>query len=284
MVAPGSIKQSALFLKAGSNATGLPDKIRDRLAAAGVEALLLDHNRTAGPDYYSEPLQQCDVVIVLGGDGTILSAARAAGPLGIPVLGINLGTLGFLAEFEIDEWEPAIDMLLEGRLRVSARSMVNCQVDGQQRGVALNDVVITKSALSRMAGMELTVNGAPVSRFRADGLIISTPVGSTAYNLSAGGPIVQPGLDVLTITPICPHQLNLRPLVVPIESEIKVRIDDATEDCYLTLDGQLGWPAEPGSEIVIEPAPKPLILLEDPEQKFYETLKRKLGWGEHRAD
>ncbi|XP_060085386.1 NAD kinase-like [Ylistrum balloti] len=224
-------------------------------------------------------MQTSDLVLVLGGDGTFLSAARLAAPLGKPVLGINLGTLGFLAEYERNEWEAALQNLLSGQMTIEPRMMVTCTLNGELQGWALNDIVLNKSALARMIEMQLMIASKPVAHFRADGLILSTPVGSTAYNLSAGGPIIQPATDVLAITPICPHQLNFRPLVVAPKNTIEVCIKESAEDCLITLDGQVGYHVPKGGVIRVEQAPKPLWLVSGQDRRFFEILTQKLGWG-----
>lgn len=236
------------------------------------------YNSLQGSD---EPLPQA--LVVLGGDGTLLKAARYAAPRGIPVMGINMGGLGFLAEFEKEEYERALLQLLQGELEPEPRMMVRCWRNGKEEGVALNDVVITKAALARMIQLEITVNDDPIATIRADGIIVSTPVGSTAYNLSVGGAIVDPTMELLLLAPICPHQLNFRPLALPPQSRIALRVLPGSGETYLTLDGQVGHPIQNNELITVERAPFSLWLLTDPRKSFYTILKKKLGWGSHRA-
>ncbi|RMF14167.1 MAG: NAD(+)/NADH kinase [Candidatus Dadabacteria bacterium] len=254
--------------------TELVRSVADALADRGT-----DVQRVWSERGVSFELDGADLVLVLGGDGTFLAAARAAAPAGVPVLGINLGSLGFLAEYEREEWPEAINDLYAGRVRRERRLMLDCALDGADCGWVLNDVVIAKTALARMITLDLSIDDQPVTRLRADGLIIGTPVGSTAYNLSAGGPIVQPSTDVITITPICPHQLNLRPLVVPAQARIRVDLAEPVEDAYLTLDGQIGQPLSQACTITVSAAARPLELVAAAHRRFYAILSSKLGWG-----
>ncbi len=190
-----------------------------------------------------QPGEPCDLVVVLGGDGTLLSVARTVGPEAL-ILGVNLGNLGFLTEISRGELYPSLVQVLAGRFRVEERALSDVDLQRDGGGVlryrVLNDAVITKSALARIIELTLRIDGHLISRFRADGLIISTPTGSTAYNLSAGGPILSPLLPVAVLTPICPHALSLRPIVVPDTGCIEVTLETQREEVYLTLDGQEG--------------------------------------------
>ena len=226
----------------------------------------------------------CDLIVVLGGDGTLLAVARrhAGGP---PILGVNLGRLGFLTEIPREELYPTLVEVLAGNFESEPRSLFEVtleRADGRsQTYLALNDAVIAKTALSRIIELELTVDGRPVSRYRADGLVVSTPTGSTAYNLSAGGPILHPLLPVAVLTPICPHTLTLRPIVVPDASVIEVTLRTPRESVYLTVDGQEGDTLAHGDRVRIRRhgAQVRLVRAGAP-RSIYEGLRSKLHWGE----
>ena len=231
-----------------------------------------------------DPGGACDLVVVLGGDGTILSVARryAGGP---PILGVNLGHLGYLTEVPRDELYPALLEILAGRFGIEERSLLEVRLERAAGGgldyLALNDAVLAKTALSRIIELELTVDGRYVSRYRSDGLVISTPTGSTAYNLSAGGPILHPQLPVAVLTPICPHTLTLRPLVVPDTSVIEIRLVTPAESVFLTVDGQEGEEMSHGDLVRIRRHPRSVGLLRTAEPRsIFEGLRGKLHWGE----
>ncbi len=230
------------------------------------------------------PDSACDLIVVLGGDGTLLSVARrhAGGP---PLLGVNLGRLGFLTEIARDQLYPTLVDVLAGDFEVEPRSLFEValeRADGRvQRYLALNDAVITKTALARIIELRLTVDGRPVSTYRADGLVVSTPTGSTAYNLSAGGPILHPLLPVAVLTPICPHTLTLRPLVVPDTSVIEVALETPRESVYLTVDGQEGDSMRQGDRVRISRHARPARLVRTgAPRSIFEGLRSKLHWGE----
>jgi NAD+ kinase len=223
-----------------------------------------------------------DLVVVLGGDGTLLSVARAL-PRPTPILGVNMGSLGFLTEINRSELYPTLVRVLAGNYALEERSLLRVEL---VRAAAepsvyrvLNDAVIGKSALSRIIELTLAVDGTLVGRFRADGLIISTPTGSTAYNLSSGGPILFPQLPVSVITPICPHTLSLRPLVVPDTSAIEVTLQTEREEVYLTLDGQEGAPLSHQDRVRIRRSDTVVRLVKAASRTFYESLRGKLRWG-----
>lgn len=225
-----------------------------------------------------------DLVVVLGGDGTLLSVARnQAGAA--PILGVNMGTLGFLTEVNRTELFPALVRVLAGEYELLERSLLQVSLvraSGPQNGAfsVLNDVVVNKSALARMIRMSVHVDGRPIAVYRADGLIVSTPTGSTAYNLSAGGPIIEPSLGVAVLTPICPHTLSMRPIVVPDQSVIEITLESPEEEVFLTLDGQEGLSLGHGDRVRIEVAKEPVRLIKVVERTFYDSLREKLGWGE----
>jgi NAD+ kinase len=225
-----------------------------------------------------------DLLLVLGGDGTLLAAARVAAPRGIPILPINMGSLGFLTSFMLEELYPALEDILAGRLTISERVMLHAEL---QRGdkildkqTVLNEVVINKGALARMIELELSIDKDFVCRYRADGLIVASPTGSTAYSLSAGGPIVHPSVESFIITPICPHTLSDRPVVVGDTSIIEVKLSAGTESVFLTLDGQKGIPLQATDRVRISRAQQLLKLIQTPNKSYFEILRNKLKWGE----
>src|SRR5260221_3312203 len=228
--------------------------------------------------------RECDLILVLGGDGTLIAAAREAAPLGIPVLPINLGSLGFLTSFTLEELYPALEETLAGHREASERMMLTESLvrDGKvvESQRVLNEAVITKGALARMIELELLIDGDFVCRYRADGLIVATPTGSTAYSVSAGGPIVHPAVESFVITPICAHTLSDRPLVVRDSSSIELNLSGNTESVFLTLDGQRGIPLQPTDIVRISRAKELLKLIQPPRKSYFEILRGKLKWGE----
>jgi len=226
---------------------------------------------------------QVDLLIVLGGDGTLLSMARAVGDLGVPILGVNLGGLGFLTATTLEEMLPALEavrvgaMAIEERMVLGARLIRNGQTVGEYS--ALNDVVITKSAMSRIVDLSVSVGGRHATAYRADGLIISTPTGSTAYNLSTGGPILFPTMDAVVLTPIAPHTLSNRPIVIPASERIEVTLLD-DQDVMLTMDGQVGVPLRERDTVEVQKAAARIRLLRFPQKDFFSVLRTKLKWGE----
>lgn len=228
--------------------------------------------------------EQAEVLLVLGGDGTLLAAARVAAARGIPILPINLGGLGFLTSFTLDELYPALEQTLAGRSSMSDRVMLHVALERSgavvERQEVLNDAVVNKSAMARMIELELSIDKAFVCRYRADGLVVSTPTGSTAYSLSAGGPIVHPSVEAIIITPICPHTLTDRPVVVRDSSCIDVRLAEDVESVFLTLDGQKGIPMQVDDRVRITRSQQCLRLIQPPQKSYFEILRNKLKWGE----
>jgi len=224
-----------------------------------------------------------DLVLVLGGDGTMIATARLMGDEEVPVLGVNYGGLGYLTEFRIEELYDALEMILAGNYRLDKRVMLAVEL---QRGAeivtrnrVLNDVVINKSALARIIEIEAYLNRQYVSSFRADGLIVSTPTGSTAYNLSAGGPIIFPSMNAVVITPICPFTLSNRPLVVPDDAVIELLMKTAQEEVALTLDGQVGFPLTVNDRVVIRKSATTFNLIQPSSRNYFDVLRDKLRWG-----
>jgi NAD+ kinase len=226
---------------------------------------------------------EADMMIVLGGDGTLLSAARVVAGRDIPLLAVNLGHLGFLTSITVDQLYPELERALRGDSRIGRRRMIDCDLvrDDQVIGrySALNDVVITKSMLARMIDLDTYVDDHFVAAYKLDGLIISTPTGSTAYSLSAGGPVVFPTVSAVCITPICPHMLTNRPVIVPESSVIQV-YSHGEEGTYLTIDGQTGEPLFKGDRVVCRSSQKAVSLIRPPKLLFFDVLREKLKWGE----
>jgi NAD+ kinase len=227
---------------------------------------------------------QVDLLIVLGGDGTLLSAARALGNHKVPILAVNLGGLGFLTSVTLDELYPLLEQVVAGKHRTSERMMLDAEIlradQPAERQCALNDAVANKAALARMLDFDVHVDGNHVGRYRADGLVVATPTGSTAYSLAAGGPIIDPDLDAFVITPICPHMLTNRPLVVPDTARIDLDFTAADEPVYITLDGQIGFQLKPQDRVRITKSKSRVALVRPPSKTYFEVLRSKLKWGE----
>ncbi|MGA2736836.1 MAG: NAD(+)/NADH kinase [Bryobacteraceae bacterium] len=228
--------------------------------------------------------QGCDLVIVLGGDGTLLSAARAIGNREIPLFAVNLGGLGFLTAITIDELYPELERALRGEHRIGRRKLLHAEVRRGgaivSRYEALNDVVLTKAAIARIIDLDTFVDQQFVCAYKADGLIVSTPTGSTAYSLSAGGPIIFPSVPTICLTPICPHMLTYRPVLVAETSEVEVRCRGEDESVYLTIDGQIGEPLKKDDCVVCRSSQYALHLIRPPRMMFFDVLRQKLKWGE----
>jgi len=225
-----------------------------------------------------------EFVLVLGGDGTMLAAARALAEAKIPVLGVNLGTLGFLTEVSLSELYPTLEALVQERCAVEVRSMLHCHLMRQGKRVAhfdaLNDAVIHKSAMARIMEFEIQVDDRFVASYRADGLIVATPTGSTAYSLAAGGPVVSPEVAAFIITPISPHMLTHRPVVVKDSRIVKILVIGTPEEAFLTVDGQVGIPVLEGDHITCKKSAREVRLLRHADRTFFDVLRMKLKWGE----
>ncbi len=232
----------------------------------------------------SDVPDQADLVVVLGGDGTLISVARLIADREVPILGVNLGSLGFLTEITLDELCASVDRYLRGEYKISERMRLHVTVlrHGEmiQESKVLNDVVINKGALARIIDLETTINDDYLTTFKGDGLIISTPTGSTGYSLSANGPILYPELECFVITPICPHTLTNRPIVVASNALITVELKCINEDVFLTLDGQVGLELKCGDVIRIRKAETRTLLIISSSKDYYEILRTKLKWGE----
>ena len=227
--------------------------------------------------------QQADLLIVLGGDGTLLSVARAAHPYNIPILAVNLGSLGFLAEISIDELYPTLENILAGKFEIENRMLLNACIWRNGEKVedhnVLNDVVINKGAVARVINLQVLVNGQYMTSYRADGLIIATPTGSTAYSLSAGGPIIHPSMHTLVLSPICPFTLTNRSILIPDQSIIQVKLAAEYDDVRVTLDGQEGYDMRAGDILKIKKTKTSLQLIRGPNKNYYQILRDKLHWG-----
>ncbi len=225
-----------------------------------------------------------DWVVVLGGDGTLLGAARKVGRYGLPILGINLGGLGFLTEIPLKRLYEDMEKLIAGEIAIETRLMLQARVirDSEEkcRFSVLNDVVINKGALARIIDLRVSIDGRFLTTFRADGLIISTPTGSTGYNLSAGGPILYPDLESLIVTPICPFTLTHRPIILPDKSVIEIKMGENSEEVTLTFDGQVGFDLIDNDRVIISKSEKKLKLIKSPSQDYFDILRTKLKWGE----
>jgi len=224
-----------------------------------------------------------DLILVLGGDGTMISTARMIGDYEVPVLGVNYGGLGYLAEFRIEELYLGLESILSGNYRLDKRVMLHVDLERDESPIAvnrvLNDVVINKSALARIVEIDVFLNQLFVNSFRADGLIISTPTGSTAYNLSAGGPVIFPSMNAIVITPICPFTLSNRPIVVPDDAIIELRLKTDQEEVALTLDGQVGFPLKVDDRVVIRKSNTTFNLIQPSNRNYFDVLRDKLRWG-----
>jgi NAD+ kinase len=239
----------------------------------------------AGETLRRKDIPACsDLLIVLGGDGTLLSAARLSAVREVPILAVNLGGLGFLTTVSLDDLYPILEEIFANKLRISERVMLQAEIirAGKVilRQIALNDAVLNKAALARIMDLELRVDGQYVTTYKADGLIISTPTGSTAYSLAAGGPIVYPAVEAFVVTPICPHTLTNRPLVIPDSAKIEIEFKSEDDSVFLTFDGQVGIELAKGDLIKISKAPEKLHLVRPSIKSYFEILRSKLKWGE----
>jgi NAD+ kinase len=240
-------------------------------------------NRNVAASLQAEAAATADLAVVLGGDGTLLAAARLLGDHQVPIVAINYGGLGFLTEVTLEEMYPALERVLDGKFVAHFRMMMNVQVirDGKEivRYRALNDAVINKGSLSRMIELEARVDRQYVSRFRSDGLIVSTPTGSTAYNISAGGPIIFPTMSAIVMTPICSHTLSNRPIVLSEEVNIEIVLRSAQDDVHLTVDGQVGLPLRMDDLLVVTKSEVSVQLVAPPDKNYFDVLRGKLKWG-----
>ena len=291
---PATIARVGLTAKRGlTAASGVIAELAGWLEARDVRTVFEEETaRLAGvppdrPTVSRDDLpRECDLIVVLGGDGTLIGMASriAAAGVDVPILGVNYGSLGFLTEITLPELYDALEATLEGRAVIEPRAMLTSRTVRQHAVYAdhtvLNDIVITKGALSRIIEISVTVGEAPVTRFRADGLIIASPTGSTAYNLAAGGPIVHPAVDAMVLTPIAPHTLTNRPVVIPGSSQVHVRpIMDAQDEVFVTFDGQRGFELHANDMITVRQAPRPVRMVKSSRRSYFDLLREKLKWG-----
>jgi NAD+ kinase len=227
---------------------------------------------------------RADMLLVLGGDGTMLNAARLVEERGIPILGVNMGGLGFLTEVSVDQLYPMLEKVFAADYHLEERLMLRARIDRHGEHVAhasvLNDVVVSKGTLARMIEIQISINGQFVTRLRGDGLIVSTPTGSTAYSLSAGGPIINPSVQALILTPICPHTLTHRPLLIPSNVSLEVMLAGKDEGAMTTFDGQVGVAMTQGDTVAMNVSDHLTKLIRFPDRTYYDVLRRKLKWGD----
>jgi NAD+ kinase len=229
--------------------------------------------------------EACDLLVVLGGDGTLIGMAGRIARAGrdVPILGVNFGSLGFLTEITLPELFGALEATLEGRATIEPRAMLAARTIRDEApfadNIVLNDIVITKGAMSRIIEISVTVGDSPVTRFRADGLIIASPTGSTAYNLAAGGPIVHPAVEAIMLTPIAPHTLTNRPVVIPASSEVHLRPIMEGNEVFVTFDGQSGFALKAGDLVSVRRAARPLRIIKSAKRTYFDLLREKLKWG-----
>lgn len=278
----------AIISKPTRTALELASVIIERLESAG-HSIVMDRatasslERRGGESFDKREIgSEADLIVTFGGDGTLLSVARHA-PEETPIIGVNMGTLGFLTEIRAEELDEVLDLALEGKAPIEPRSTLEATIRSdrsEDRYRVLNDAVVNKGALARIIDIHVEVDSTFVTVFRADGLIISTPTGSTAYNLSAGGPIIYPTLDAIVITPICPHTLTNRPIVLPDRCEITLRFEKTREEIYLTLDGQEAVPVDHDDTVVVKKSERTVALVQSPTKDYFDVLRGKLKWGE----
>ena len=284
------MKRAAIIAKPGKPAlASIIGEITGWLRAQGYAVIadsatreFCDHCEPAEREGLAEA--KPDFVVVLGGDGTLLSVARCVAPARIPILGVNLGSLGFLTEVKQDEVLRALAAIDSGRCDVSERSMLHCQLRRGDKCLAsyeaLNDVVVHQSAMARLASVDVRVNAKFVANYKADGLIVATPTGSTAYSLASGGPILAPDVAAFVITPVASHALTNRPLVVQDTAIIEIMTKDSGDSVLLTVDGQQGTPVSDGDIVVCKKSEFKVKLLKLAERSFFDVLRTKLKWGE----
>lgn len=284
-----AVKTIGIFAKPNApRATKLVPELLRWLARHDIETRF--DNETAryagmlvGLDRQHVP-EGCDLAVVLGGDGTVLSAARAVGSRAIPLLAVNLGGLGFLTSITTDDLFPELERAIAGSMQITRRKMLKVELVRDGAVVAsyqaLNDVVIAKSSIARIVDLEAWADDSFVCAYKADGLIISTPTGSTAYSLSAGGPIIYPTMHSILLAPICPHTLTNRPLIIPAEMGVRVISKTDGDEAFLTVDGQIGSPLESGDAVECGMSDFDVLLVQPPHKTFFDVLRQKLKWGE----
>lgn len=283
-------RAAIIYKYASRRAEALGREMAEWFEGRGVEVFFKENDISKSPGLSGEQLsfrvpQDSEFVIILGGDGTLLSVARHLKDHTLPLLGVNLGAgMGFLTEVRMDEALACLERLAEGRYLTETRMRLSVKVlrNGEEvfESVVLNDAVLNKGALSRIVDIEAEVDGKELTTYRADGLIVTTPTGSTAYNLSAGGPIIYPTAQVMVLNPICPFTFTHRAIVLPGSSVLRLRLERHREDVVLTCDGQVGFLLNPEDEVEMKMAPKPIELIRVTDKEFFEMLRVKLRWGE----
>lgn len=282
-MAKREIKSVGIVVKPGhSEARVTADELSAWLNKRGVAC---PDVHISAEDIHGTGTPECkaDLIVVLGGDGTMISTARLVGKRDVPVLGINYGSLGYLTDFRIEEMFPALESIFAGDYDIDRRVMLDAehfQGDAKKGGGrVLNDVVINKAALARIIEIDVNLDGLFVNKFRSDGLIVATPTGSTAYNLSAGGPIIYPSMNAVVLTPICPFTLTNRPIVIPDNAEIELTLDDENEGVVLSLDGQTGFTMRAGDSVKIRKSDTTFNLVQPANRNYFDVLRDKLKWG-----
>jgi NAD+ kinase len=276
-----SVKQIRLVVKNNPYARQEANKIKTWLEEEKGCGVLWEEVESESVDHSArEPL---DLVVVLGGDGTLLKAVRLYGRNGVPILGVNLGGLGFLTEIALEELRPIFESILLGDYQTQTRMVLEARIirQGENHPTTsfLNDMVINKDALARIIDLETSIDGQFLTSYRGDGLIVATPTGSTAYNLAAGGPILQPSLETIVLTPICPFTLTNRPIILKDDAVIDIRLGSKAKEVWLTFDGQVGYPLQKGDVVRVQKADKPVQLIKTPFKNYFEILRTKLKWG-----
>ena len=296
MTEPRRIERVGLVAKTRlGDAAGVIAELAGWLEGRGVKAVFESETAALAavppgrPAFSRDDLpRHCDLIVVLGGDGTLIGMAARIASAGadVPILGVNFGSLGFLTEITLPELYHSLEAVLNGTAQIDERLMLRCRI---RRGgadfvdrLALNDVVITKGALSRIIDLAVAIGDVPVMRVRADGLIVASPTGSTAYNLAAGGPIVHPAVDALLLTPIAPHMLTNRPIVVPAGIELRVQPagGSSNDELYVTIDGQFGHPLEADDVVLVQRADRSMRLVRAATRTYFDVLREKLKWSE----
>lgn len=279
-------KISILYKENDNSALETAIKVQDWLKNKGIECIVFHSVGIFSSFNHSEimAIQNSDAVVVLGGDGTMLSASRIIGGKKIPIIGINMGRLGFITEISRSDLFDILEQVFSGNYEIEERSMINAQIFRDKQIIneylGLNDIVIGKGIMAKISDFDLIINNVHVSTIKADGIIVSTPTGSTAYNLSAGGPILHPTLKGLVFTPICPHTLSVRPLVLPDHFIIEIVISSHVRDIFLTIDGQIGFPLQKNDRVRCRIANEKTYLIAPVGRDYFRVLREKLRWGE----
>ncbi len=278
------IKSVGIVVKPGhDDAMATAEQLSAWLGSRGIKRAGEPISAGGDRDESLPPLLGADLIVVLGGDGTMISTARMVGDADVLVLGVNYGSLGYLTDFRIEEMFPALEMIFAGDYEVDHRVMLEAEHWRENEmlasGRVLNDVVINKAAIARIIEIIVNLNGLFVNSFRADGLIVATPTGSTAYNLSAGGPIIYPSMNAMVLTPICPFTLTNRPIVVPDGADIELILENENEGVILSLDGQIGYPMLARDSVRIRKSETTLNLVHPANRNYFDVLRNKLKWG-----